>query len=287
MSATVAPGDACANCGEALNGVYCHGCGQKAASPNVSLHEFFHEAFHEFAHLDGKIVSTLKLLLTKPGQLTKEFLEGRRSRYISPLRTYLTCSLLFFALAAVAPQADRPFFHVTKVTAHDEQFDPETRARMLEEATEKANHALVHNFPRAMFVLMPVFGLLTWVLYRKSRRFYAAHLYYAVHFHAFVFLALSASIPLRLVFGKTGLSLVMLLISVYHFASLRRVFGGSRLQTAWKGSALYVTYLVLIFAAVIGIGVASIQGLAPSTPGAPSESTSRSSAASRTSAVRS
>ena len=184
--------------------LYCHGCGQKTTSPNISLHEFFHEAFHEFAHLDGKIVSTLKLLLTKPGQLTKDFLDGRRARYVSPLRTYLTCSLLFFALAAVAPQRDRPFFHVTKVTDHDEKFDPATRERMLEEATEKANHALVHDFPRAMFVLMPVFGLFTWVLYRKSQRFYAAHLYYAVNFHAFVFLALSASFRFVWCLGRPG-----------------------------------------------------------------------------------
>jgi hypothetical protein len=31
-----------------------------------------------------------------------------------------------------------------------------------------------------MFALMPAFGLLTWVLYRKVRPFYAAHLYYSI-----------------------------------------------------------------------------------------------------------
>jgi hypothetical protein len=40
----------------------------------------------------------------------------------------------------------------------------------------KANEALVHDFPRVMFVLMPVFSLLTWVCYRGRRPFYAAHL---------------------------------------------------------------------------------------------------------------
>ena len=79
----------------------------------------------------------------------------------------------------------------------------------------------------------------------------------------------------------------MLLILVYHLMSLRRVFGGSWLQTIWKGGVLWVTYHVLIIVVVIGIGLASIQGIAPSTPGAPSESTSRSSAAFRTSAARS
>jgi hypothetical protein len=93
----------CGNCGAELAGAFCHVCGQKATGPDISLHDFFHEAFHEFAHLDGKIVQTLRLLLTKPGLLTREFLSGRRARYVSPLRLYLTCSLLFFALAAFTP----------------------------------------------------------------------------------------------------------------------------------------------------------------------------------------
>jgi hypothetical protein len=104
----------CGNCGARLGGAFCHACGQKAVGPDVSLHDFFHEAFEEFAHVDGTIVQTLRLLLTKPGMLTKEFLNGRRARYVSPLRVYLTCSVLFFALAAFAPEAERPFFHISR-----------------------------------------------------------------------------------------------------------------------------------------------------------------------------
>ena len=102
----------CGNCGTELAGSFCHACGQKAVSLEVGLKDLGHEAFHEFAHVDGKIVQTLKVLVTKPGLLTKEFLDGRRKRYISPVRLYLTCSLLFFALAAVAPVDERPFLAI-------------------------------------------------------------------------------------------------------------------------------------------------------------------------------
>ena len=80
---------ACLDCGAQLHGRFCHGCGQKAARPILDIHEFLHEATHEFLHLDGKIFTTLKLLATKPGQLTKDFIEGRRARYISPIRLCL------------------------------------------------------------------------------------------------------------------------------------------------------------------------------------------------------
>jgi hypothetical protein len=255
VSATVAPAGLCANCGEPLAGKYCHACGQKTSSPNVSLHEFVHEAIHEFAHLDGKILQTLKLLLSKPGQLTREFLEGRRQRYISPLRLYLTCSLIFFAGAAVAPKADRPFVTISKVN-NEAQLTPEQRIERRREATALANESLVHNLPRVMFVFMPAFGLLTWVLFRKSQRFYAAHLYYSVHFHAFVFLVLTAGIGLRPVIGTAaGGALPMTAVGIGHFVSLHRVFGGSKWSTAWKGTLIWFAYLAVVLASIMALAI--------------------------------
>src|SRR5262245_44349039 len=102
MSHVAVEGD-CLNCGAELRGEYCHACGQKASSTHLGFHEVLHEATHEFLHLDGKIINTFKLLVTRPGQLTKELVKRRRARFITPLRLYLTLSLLFFLLAAMAP----------------------------------------------------------------------------------------------------------------------------------------------------------------------------------------
>jgi len=250
----VLPAD-CTNCGGALNGPYCQTCGQKAASPNVSLHEFFHEAFHELAHVDGKIVQTLRLLLTRPGQLTREFLDGRRQRYVSPLRLYLTCSLIFFALAAVAPRTDRPFFTVSHARG-ETGLDPERVRELRRDATDKANDAIVHNLPRVMFGLMPVFGLLTWLFYRRRQPFYAAHLYYSIHFHSYVFLLLTAAIGLRPLMGsRGGTALPVILIGICHFAGLRRVFGGSKWSMAWKGALIALVYCLLVTGTVLMIGL--------------------------------
>jgi hypothetical protein len=246
----------CGNCGVPLGGAFCYACGQKAVGSDVSLHDFFHEAFEELAHVDGKLVQTLRLLLTKPGRLTKEFLDGRRARYVSPLRVYLTCSLLFFAVAAFAPGAERPFFHISRV-AGEAGLDPASVQQLRDAATVRANHAIVHDLPRAMFGLMPAFGLLCWVLYRKARPFYAAHLYYSIHFHAFVFLVLTVVIPLRVAGGAAAATLGMLAILGYHYAGLRRVFGGSLFETGWKGTLLAIAYLTAVLAVVLLIGLRS------------------------------
>src|SRR5206468_8575282 len=99
---TSAPRD-CLNCGAPVSQRFCPACGQAAVDPNPTLREFAHEAAGEFLLWDGKLATTFRLLLTKPGELTREYLGGRRARYLSPLRLYLTCSVLFFALKALAP----------------------------------------------------------------------------------------------------------------------------------------------------------------------------------------
>ena len=276
MTTTTSTALACADCGASLSGAYCHVCGQKTASPDVSLHDFFHEAIEEFGHLDGKIIRTLRLLVAKPGALTSEFLEGRRSRYISPLRVYLTCSALFFALAALAPNPSLSFFRVKyKASPGDAPLDAAAVQRYEQESTSRASRAVVHDFPRAMFALMPVYGLLTWVLYRKSRPFYAAHLYYSIHFHAFAFLALTLEVSLILATGRRipGIPwLAPVAALVWHFVGLRRVFGGSRLATAWKGTLLWLVYVLLILSTIVLVGIRSLRGTAPGAP--PSEITS-------------
>jgi hypothetical protein len=252
-------GATCANCGATLHGVYCQDCGQKAISHDVSLHELSHEALEEFAHVDGKIFRTLKLLVAKPGMLTTEFLAGRRARYISPLRLYLTCSLLFFALAALAPVDERPFFKITSGGRSGVAFEA---AEQLRQQTIEANRAIVHALPRAMFVLMPVFALGTWILYRKARRFYAPHLYYSLHFHAFAFLALTVMAALRFAQGAAASigSLMPLLLWVYLYLSLRRVFGGTWLQTIVKGTILNIGYTLLVMLTMLAIGLISLGG---------------------------
>jgi len=88
----------CPNCGFALSGNFCQECGQAAKLHVPSAREFLHEFVAHYVALEGKLWQSVKLLLFKPGQLTREYIEGRRVRYVEPLRLYLTFSIIFFAL---------------------------------------------------------------------------------------------------------------------------------------------------------------------------------------------
>ena len=59
----------------------------------MALHQV---ATEDLTHADSRLWRTLAALLFKPGHLTREFLAGRRARYLPPVRLYLVLSVLFF-----------------------------------------------------------------------------------------------------------------------------------------------------------------------------------------------
>jgi hypothetical protein len=91
----------CLNCGTALQGPFCHYCGQ----PDKNLVRFFpallREMLEDFVDFDSRFMRTIKPLLFRPGKLTRDYLDGRRFRYVPPLRLYIFSSLMLFFLVAV------------------------------------------------------------------------------------------------------------------------------------------------------------------------------------------
>jgi hypothetical protein len=87
---------ACRNCGTQAPLKFCPECGQETTLHPPTLGEFLHEFVGHYVALEGTLWRTLGLLLLKPGRLTREYLDGRRRRYVLPLRLYLTASFLFF-----------------------------------------------------------------------------------------------------------------------------------------------------------------------------------------------
>jgi hypothetical protein len=87
----------CLNCGTALVGTHCHACGQRG-EVHKSLGAFFHDLLHGVLHFEGKLWRTVPMLAFRPGRLTREYIDGRRASYISPIAMFLFVIFLFFAL---------------------------------------------------------------------------------------------------------------------------------------------------------------------------------------------
>ena len=88
----------CLNCGTIVQGRYCQVCGQENIVPKESLWGLVSHFFQDITHFDGKFFSTGKLLLQRPGFLPKEYIAGRRARYLHPIRMYVFSSAVFFLI---------------------------------------------------------------------------------------------------------------------------------------------------------------------------------------------
>jgi hypothetical protein len=267
--------DACLNCGAELLGPYCAACGQKRPHLDLTLGEVLHEAAHELTHWEGKLPATLKALFLEPGALTRDFLAGRRARWLPPLRLYLICSVAFFlSKALVESVTHRPTYGGAKLSVTSSSgtgtLTPEERqaiARGLPgrvfgvERLERAaanrtqlNHAVDTAYPKAMFVILPFFALLTNLAWKRAQPRYPAHLYTALHLHAAWFGALTVSTLVMALFASdvartlVGAAVIAYLVW-YSLLTLHRVFGDSWPTTVAKTAAVGVAYFIGLIAA--------------------------------------
>ncbi|NHZ98954.1 DUF3667 domain-containing protein [Massilia sp. CCM 8734] len=123
----------CANCGAALTGPFCHLCGQHAHVHKSLLH-LGEEVLHGILHFDAKGWRTIPMLVAKPGELTRRYIDGQRTRFVSPLALFL---FLVFFLFFVASLSSGP----TRVNMSDPAARAEARAEFVQEV-EQAKAAL-------------------------------------------------------------------------------------------------------------------------------------------------
>ena len=91
--------DKCQSCGYNFYGKYCSNCGEKQFSrEDLSLKKSFKNFIFSISNIDSNLFKSLVLLLKKPGFLTKEYLNGKRTLYLKPLQLFLLINLLYFLI---------------------------------------------------------------------------------------------------------------------------------------------------------------------------------------------
>ncbi len=270
MSSTAAP--ACRNCGAPAGGKYCPECGQETAPHPPTAREFLHEFVGHYVALEGALWRTLAKL-ARPGALTLEYFAGRRRRYVLPVRLYLTASIVFFLVAKVALPTAEVHVHFVRpgnvsmggdVTFFDckpgEVFCERVRQHLLDrfgamtgpKVASYLMDRLIALFPYAMFVLVPVFALLTRGVYWNRPYNYGEHLVFALHVHSAVFLIGAVAEPFHEAMLWTVPSAIYLMVAMV------RVFGGRTWTSIVRGTFVFLCYFALVLFCMIAIVTASV-----------------------------
>jgi hypothetical protein len=288
----------CANCGAPLSGHYCARCGQRVEHAVHSLSHFLREVAEDLTHADSRLWRTIAALLFKPGHLTREFLAGRRVKYLPPLRLYLVLSLFFFLVVAInndhagfkiisvgdddmsLPAAAPPLPHTEEQRQRAKKTCDEISGdgpwspvlsgalrRGCEKAVEDDGHSLreafFHNLPRAIFLMVPILAAAMKPLYSRQQRYYVEHLLFLLHNHAFVFLWLGLFVLITLAIpieavASTLAFVFCLYIPFYYYRAMRQVYGEGTARTLGKFTVLSLAYLITAGVVLVATSLYSV-----------------------------
>ncbi len=209
----------CKNCGTKFLGKYCPECGQSIKEFERPFQFLIIDFMGNMFAFDTRFWKTLVAVLFKPGKLALDYVKGHRVKYMPPFRFYVFVSFIFFFLLniftarnpafgnlEIKPQATTDTISVVDSTALAENKQIEST----ETKYNSDNVALYNDHPEmffeklwkyiswVMFLLMPFYGFLLWLFYRKVYKYYITHFIMAINQHAFIFVVLTIMLLLSL-----------------------------------------------------------------------------------------
>jgi len=98
----------CLNCEQPISDKdnFCSNCGQVNDELPLSIKQFISEFFSGFFNFDTRFLKTFVPLLLKPGVVPKDYIEGKRMRYVNPFQLYLHVTIIFFLLQGLFSALD-------------------------------------------------------------------------------------------------------------------------------------------------------------------------------------
>jgi len=134
----------------------------------------------------------------------------------------------------------------------DSSFEMRLRGRMLDliENPHSVNATLIKNLPLALVLTLPLYAGLLKLFF--PRRFYAEHMVFALHVHAFIFVVGMAALRMpENVWGRAAVHALQVVDVVYYFIALKRVEAQPLIRTALKFVAINALHAGLLFVAII------------------------------------
>lgn len=266
------PHGTCGNCGAQLTGPFCAQCGEKKFSAHdYSVAHLFEETLDGLTHFDTRFLRTITILFTKPGELSRAYFHGGRSRYTKPLSLFIIINVVFFFIQPHTALFGYKYPQYVSIPRYGNAVHAHLlktgEAESLYEA--RFNENLQHQKKSVLIVAVPVLALVMSVLFIGRGRTYAEHLVFSVQVYAF-FLAYLAVFTLLFLFPlMIGLmrlfpeaaqqlrilgselvidSLLLAGLLVYLYLGLRRAYQTSKLNSTISAVVLSFTVVLTVVA---------------------------------------
>lgn len=256
----------CVTCGTALQGKYCHQCGEKKPNPHhdFSIAEFIEHTIDGFTHFDLKILRTFRALLFQPGKLTAEFIAGRHTPYMKPVQLFIVASVIFFFVSpntgsfyALLNEMQSGFRSGSRLE-NTFRYDVESRVvTIAQKNNTSARNAWVKVEQNAatkskafLFAMLPLWAFVLYSLHFSKKAFYVPHLVFAIHSFSFFLLVDLLYINALFLFtdfiSDLMIAPLIVVFLIYVIWGLRQAFANPLWKAILKGLVATASLLVLI-----------------------------------------
>ncbi|MDP2235884.1 MAG: DUF3667 domain-containing protein [Bacteroidales bacterium] len=222
--------ETCENCETIFEGNFCPHCGQSIKTFKKPLKFFILDFAGNLFAFDTRFWQTFTSVLFSPGKMVKEYVGGKRVRYMPPFRFYVFVSFFFFLLLSITTnrsiEKNKDNIHITsesidkalnssdslEVNSGNAEFldvnekkpqttisvmgsesDPHKLSKRLKDIQAKPDVYIARFFKYlswSVFFLMPLLGLFLWLFFQKSEPFYVSHFIFAINQHIVFFILL-------------------------------------------------------------------------------------------------
>jgi hypothetical protein len=255
----------CLNCGAQVQGKFCSECGQANIETRENIFHLVGHFIADYLHYDSKFFRSLSSLFIRPGFLTKQYWEGKRVRYIHPLRLFFFMTI-FFMLAStyfynrfgdrlqqnmITPDPLMAKYDSTFLATHPDTLkvyekawgDTAITVRELKELSVTHDRRMrkvaqgfdnfFSNIKYVTFFLLPVYALIFKLMYIRRKTFYVDQLVYSMHLQSFAYCLLCLTLMLPFLFEidlRRVNQITFLIMLIYVGFSLHYLYR----QAIWK-----------------------------------------------------
>ncbi len=249
----------CKNCDLNVDSHFCSNCGQSSNIHAISVKSVFHDFLHAFTHADKGLLLTIKELLTRPGFVALEYINGRRKKYFNPL-SFLVITM---ALSAYLSYKSGYFEAVTGKPKSEQSVKTSKSVPKYVLAIYEGRRIVVEEGKLLGLILMtPLIAFLSWAFFRKPKHGYAEHFVLQSYFFGLsnvgrvvIFIPLHLMIP-------GGIQIIDYIFQAvfltYLIVACRQFFQQHIAITILKGVLILVSFILLFWSLIYSFAYVKI-----------------------------
>lgn len=192
MDNNPSPEHHCKSCGNNFTGLYCNLCGEKIIEPkDRKFKTVLSNVLIATTFSDNKFIKSLWLTITRPGFLSREYVDGRRVNYMRPLQMFFILNLVYFLFPGILQLFNSSLHTQMYVLPHGKLAQKIVALKLKSEGISRMGFELIYNdrsvnLAKLLIVIFIILASLPLsLIFMKRNRYFSDHVALAVELTSF------------------------------------------------------------------------------------------------------